>query len=75
MTQAAAIEKHRWYKIHDQGYIYFMHCDTQQSMYTEPAEPYWIWDPVSQGPDLVLGLQIPSGEGGACLIQKKTPTR
>ena len=44
---------------------YFMHFDGKDSIWTEPTEPYWVWDE-STGAVHACGLQIPRGAQGAC---------
>lgn len=38
---------------------YFLHMDTQQSIWDEPGEAYWIWDAEKQSID-ACGLQQPA---------------
>nr|POE65677.1 ww domain-containing protein c2f3.14c [Quercus suber] len=48
-------------KIHDEpsGMLYYMSITSGASQWTEPGEPYWIWDNAKQGADLDAGLQQP----------------
>ncbi|KXT03458.1 hypothetical protein AC578_1638 [Pseudocercospora eumusae] len=54
--------KYKWFKCkaegaqYPEGSYYYIHYDTQQTTWDEPAEPYWMWDPVVQGPDTRIGL-------------------
>nr|POE87373.1 ww domain-containing protein c2f3.14c [Quercus suber] len=64
--QAADLKTYPWYKIYDeQSQVhYFMSVNGQESQWTEPGEPYWIWNNAIQGADLEAGLQQPSKEQG-----------
>ncbi|KXT16122.1 hypothetical protein AC579_5071 [Pseudocercospora musae] len=54
--------KYKWFKCkaegdeYPEGSYYYIHYDTQQTTWDEPVEPYWMWDPVAQGPDTRIGL-------------------
>lgn len=56
--------RYRWYKCkadeaeYGPGLHYFLHLDTHESKWTEPEEPFWLYDETT-GEAHGIGLQFP----------------
>jgi hypothetical protein len=62
------LQKYQWYKCiadpaqYGPGHYYYTQTATGESSWTEPTEPYWIWDAGAGAIDAAAGLQIPGSE-------------
>jgi hypothetical protein len=64
------LQKYKWYKCiadpaqYGPGHFYYTQTETGESSWTEPTEPYWIWDAQAGAVDSAAGLQIPGKPQG-----------